>query len=64
VHGLAQWGSLAAAIVFASWLGFAMGSDMSRTLRGPLPSGEANFLPELFDPGGGLLRDLVEVGRT
>ena len=64
VHGLAQWGSLAAAIVFASWLGFAMGSDMSRTLRGPLPSGEANFLPELFDPGGGLLRDLVQVGRT
>src|SRR5271169_418020 len=32
VHGLAQWGSLAAAIVVASWLGFAMGSDVSRTL--------------------------------
>ena len=64
VHGLAQWGSLAAAIVVASWLGFAMGSDMSRTLRGPLPSGEANFLPELFDPGSGFLRDLGEVVRT
>ena len=64
VHVLAQWGSLAAAIVVASWLGFAMGSDMSRTLRGPLPSGEANFLPELFDPGSGFLRDLNEVVRT
>jgi anti-sigma factor RsiW len=64
VHGLAQWGSLAAAIVVASWLGFAMGSDVSRTLRGPLPSSEASFLPELFDPGGGFLRDLGEVSRT
>jgi len=64
VHGLAQWGSLAAAIVLASWLGFAMGSDVSRTLRGPLPSSEANFLPELFDPGSGFLRDLGEVART
>jgi anti-sigma factor RsiW len=64
VHGLAQWGSLAAAIVVASWLGFAMGSDVSRTLRGPLPSGEANFLPELFDPGSGFLRDLGEMART
>lgn len=63
-HGLAQWGSLAAAIVMASWLGFAMGSDMSRTLNGPLPSAGANLLPELFDPGSGFLRDLGEVVRT
>jgi anti-sigma factor RsiW len=64
VHGFAQWGSLAAAIVMASWLGFAMGSDMSRTLRAPLPSSEASFLPELFDPGSGFLRDLGEMART
>jgi anti-sigma factor RsiW len=64
VHALAQWGSLAAAIVVASWLGFAMGSDVSRTLRGPLPSSEASFLPELFDSGSGFLRDLGEVSRT
>jgi hypothetical protein len=63
-HGLAQWGSLAAAIAIASWLGFAMGSDASRTLSGPVPSGDASFLPELFDPGGGFLRDLGEVLRT
>jgi anti-sigma factor RsiW len=64
LHGLAQWGSLAAAIVVASWLGFAMGSDASRTLSGPVPSSDAGFLPELFDPGSGFLRDLGEVLRT
>ena len=64
VHVFAQWGSLAAAIIVASWLGFAMGSDMSRTLRAPPASSEANFLPELFDPGSGFLRDLGEVVRT
>jgi anti-sigma factor RsiW len=64
VHDFARWGSLAAAIVVASWLGFAMGSDMSRTLSGPLSSAETNFLPELFDPGSGFLRDLGEVVRT
>jgi anti-sigma factor RsiW len=64
VRVFAQWGSLAAAIVIASWLGFAMGSDVSRTLSGQLPSGEASFLPELFDPGGGLLHDLGEILRT
>jgi hypothetical protein len=64
VHGFARWGSLAAAIVVASWLGFAMGSDASRALRGSLPSSEASFLPELFDSGSGFLRDLGEVLRT
>ncbi len=64
LHGLAQWGSLAAAIAMASWLGFAMGSDASRTLRGPVPSSDASFLPELLDPGSGFLRDLGEVLRT
>lgn len=64
LHGLAQWGSLAAAIAMASWLGFAMGSDASRTLSGPVPSSDASVLPELFDPGSGFLRDLGEVLRT
>jgi anti-sigma factor RsiW len=61
---VAQWGSLAAAIAMASWLGFAMGSDASRTLSGPVPSSDSSFLPELFDPGSGFLRDLGEVLRT
>lgn len=64
LHDLGQWGSLAAAIAMASWLGFAMGSDASRTLSGPVPSSDASFLPELFDPGSGFLRDLGEVLRT
>jgi hypothetical protein len=61
---LAQWGSLAAAIAMASWVGFAMGSDASRTLIGPVPSSDASFLPELFEPGSGFLRDLGEGLRT
>jgi len=64
LHGLAQWGSLAAAIAMAGWLGFAMGSDASRTLSGPVPSSDVSILPELFDPGSGFLRDLGEVLRT
>jgi anti-sigma factor RsiW len=64
LHGLAQWGSLAAAIAMASWLGFAMGSDASRALSGPVSSSETSLLPELFDPGSGFLRDLGEVLRT
>lgn len=64
LHGIAQWGSLAAAMVLASWLGFAMGSDTSRALSAPVSSNDASFLPELFDPGSGFLRDLGEVLRT
>jgi len=64
LHGLAQWTSLAAAIAMAGWLGFAMGSDTSRTLSGPVPLSDTSFLPELFDPGSGFLRDLGEVLRT
>jgi anti-sigma factor RsiW len=64
LQGFAQWGSLAAAMVLASWLGFAMGSDASRTLSAPVPPSDASFMPELFDPGSGFLRDLGEVLRT
>jgi len=64
LHGLTQWGSLAAAIALASWLGFAMGSDASRTLSGPIPSNDTSILPELFDTGSGFLRDIGEVLRT
>ena len=60
----AQWGSLAAAIGLAGWLGFAMGSDTSLALSvHPQPS-DTGLLPELFDPGTGLLRDLGEGLRT
>ncbi|MGH7030799.1 MAG: hypothetical protein ACREE9_01340 [Stellaceae bacterium] len=67
LHRFAQWGSLAAAIVVAGWLGFAMGSGASLTLSQPpqaSQTGEAGFLPELLDPGTGFLRDLVEGQQT
>ena len=64
LHDFAQWGSLAAAMVLASWLGFAMGSDTSRALSAPIPPSDASFLPELFDPGSGFVHDLGEALRT
>ena len=60
VHELTRWGSLAAAIAMASWLGFAMGSDTSLALSQPSGASDASFLPELLDPGTGFLRDLGE----
>jgi anti-sigma factor RsiW len=64
VQSFAQWGSIAAAIAVASWLGFAMGSDASRALSNPYQPSDAGFLPELFDPASSLLRDLGEGLRT
>lgn len=64
VHAFAQWGSLAAALVVASWLGFALGTDASLALSEPGQPSDAGFLPELFDPAAGFLRDLGEGLRT
>ena len=64
LHGLAQWGSLAAAIAVASWLGFSMGSGTSIALSQPGFSSDSSFVPELFDPGTGFLRDFGEALRS
>jgi anti-sigma factor RsiW len=64
LHGLAQWGSLAAAILVASWLGFSMGNDTSLALSQPGLSNDNNIMPELFDPGTGFLRDFSENLRS
>jgi anti-sigma factor RsiW len=64
VHGFAQWGSLAAALALASWLGFALGTGASLALSEPRQPSDAGFLPELFDPATGFLRDLGEGLRT
>ena len=64
VHKFAQWGSLAAALVLASWLGFSMGSDTSRVLNQPHQPSDPVALPELFDSPTGFLRDLGEGMRT
>jgi anti-sigma factor RsiW len=60
---LTRWASVAAAIAMASWLGFAMGSDTSLALSQPSAAVDASFLPELLDPGTGLLRDMSEGPR-
>ncbi|MBV9862333.1 MAG: hypothetical protein JO267_09320 [Alphaproteobacteria bacterium] len=69
LHGAARWGSLAAALALASWLGFAMGSDASVALRGPDQAspdqaGDDNFLTEILDPSTGFLRELTDGQRT
>lgn len=64
LQGVAQWGSLAAALVVASWLGFAMGSGASLTLSQPSQISDESFLPELLDPSTGFLRDLAEGQQT
>lgn len=67
LQGVAQWGGLAAAIAFASWLGFSMGSDASLTLVAPGQPTQASdeyLLPDLLDPSTGFLRDLGEGRRT
>lgn len=64
VHHFAQWGSIAAAIALAGWLGFSMGSDTSIALTASHQSSQAGLLPDVFDPPSGLLRDLGEGLRT
>jgi anti-sigma factor RsiW len=64
LQSFAQWGSLAAAIALAGWLGFSMGSDTSLALSDHRQPSDTGLLPELFDPGTGLLRDLGEGLRT
>jgi anti-sigma factor RsiW len=64
LQNFAQWGSLAAAIALAGWLGFAMGSGTSLALSDRRQPSDTSLLPELFDPGTGLLRDLGEGLRT
>jgi hypothetical protein len=64
LQSFAQWGSLAAAIALAGWLGFAMGSDTSLALSDHRQPSDTGLLPELFDPGTGFVRDLGEGLRT
>ncbi len=66
-HGVAQWGSLAAALAVASWLGFTMGSGVSLELSQPVQQSQVgvdSLLPELLDPASGFLRDLGEGQQT
>ena len=61
---LAQWASLAAALLVASWLGFTLGVDASGSL-GPNGRGDdGGVLNELLDPATNLIRDLTEGAQT
>lgn len=64
VQSLAQWGSIAAALAVASWLGFAMGTDTTAALTQFRPASDSGLIPELFDPASGFLRDLGDGLRT
>ena len=55
----ARWGSLAAAVALASWLGFTMGMDLYGSLSSDSRNGDDGGLNELFDPGTRLVRDLT-----
>jgi len=62
---VARWGSLAAAVAVAGWLGFALGMDTSLMLAQPrLGGGEDGFLHELIDPAPSFLRDLGDGAQT
>lgn len=62
-NGMARWGSLAAAVVVAGWLGFNLGigawSDYSQVNQ----SGDET-LRELLDPSAGFMRDLTDAAQT
>jgi hypothetical protein len=60
----AQWGSVAAAVVLASWLGFAMGRDASSAITQFEQPSEDGLLREVFDPSTGFMRDLADAMRT
>lgn len=62
-RGIAHWGSLAAAVLVAGWLGFNLGieawSDYSQIGKtGDEP------ITELLDPSAGFMRDLTDAART
>jgi anti-sigma factor RsiW len=61
---MAGWGSLVAAMVVASWLGFTLGVDTSRSLTQVGQANEDGFLRELLDPATGFMRDLTEGTQT
>lgn len=64
MRGAAGWGSLAAAVVLAGWLGFALGTTASRSLAPTAQTGEAAFLSDLIDPPVTFASALTEGTRT
>ena len=59
LHRMAGWGSLAAAMAVASWLGFTLGVDTSLSFTQAVRGGEDGILSDLLDPSVGFVRDLT-----
>lgn len=64
VPPVAQWASLAAALVLASWLGFAMGSDTWAAFGAPAQASDDGFMHEFLDPSIGFMREVTEGRQT
>lgn len=64
LHGMAGWGSLVAAMAVASWLGFTLGMDTSRSFAQIRQAHEDGFLHELLDPSTDSMRDLTGGAQT
>lgn len=57
---VARWGSLAAAIVMTSWLGFSLGSNTSVALSQIRQPTDESFIGDLVDPSGGVLHSISD----
>jgi len=62
--GIARWASLAAAVMVASWLGFALGTDFSVYFGQTDQASEDGFLRDMLDPSTVFLRDLTPGSQT
>jgi anti-sigma factor RsiW len=62
--GIARWASLAAAVMVASWLGFALGTDFSAYFGQTDQASEDGFLRDMLDPSTAFLRDLTPGSQT
>ena len=62
-NGVARWGSLAAAVVIAGWLGFNLGIDTWSGFSQVSQPGDET-LHELLDPSAGFMRDLTDAAQT
>lgn len=56
---ITQWGSLAAAMVVAGWLGFTLGMDASDTIASGRPGSDDGVTQDLFGSSPAFFRDLT-----
>ncbi len=64
LHGMAGWSSLVAAMAVASWLGFTLGMDTSRSFAQFQQAPESGFLSDFLNPSLDFGRDLTGGAQT